>query len=187
MEQIFLLEEHEDTTFDLKNNEEWRNQIEDLNLEGQKKLVEGDVASPVPFQHMNNSLKRVLEELCPTKVDVTEYSIGPIPLKVLAAVALCEKENYFRAIKVWYDDKSPDPVLVGYCGEDDYSGERYLIARWGDMMRSFEELREMAEKRWVKTTRAKLQEAKAKLEIQINSVESLAVQHFNGDWVLLVS
>ena len=146
MEEIYLLEENKDITFDSDKNEEWKKIIEELRLEGQKKLLENSGnKSAIPFMFMNTRLTRILECLCPVKVDVNKYDKTPIPLKILGVVKLCEQEGYFDTIQVWYDDVSIDPILVGYKNKED----KYLLARWGDMLRSFDELYEMAKKRWI--------------------------------------
>jgi hypothetical protein len=45
--------------------------------------------------------------------DFKEYSKTPMPLEVMRELAFCKSENYFNSIKIWYDDKTPDPIAVG--------------------------------------------------------------------------
>jgi hypothetical protein len=71
--------------------------------------------SPLPYPYMNQSMQNIFGTLCPTKIDFKEYSKTPIPLEVMRELAFCKSENYFSDIKIWYDDKTPDPIAVGTC------------------------------------------------------------------------
>ena len=38
-----------------------------------------------------------------------------MPLEVMRELAFCKTEKYFNTIRIWYDDKTPDPIAVGTC------------------------------------------------------------------------
>ena len=92
--------------------QEWHNEIEKLGLTGQTEIKSNN-SSPVPFVHMKPVYKAIFETLCPAKVRVEDYNITPIPLEGIKLVSLAKAECYFTHIYVWYDNKNPDPVLVG--------------------------------------------------------------------------
>ena len=182
--ELYMDRELSDITFDVEALDEWKQITSELGLEKQMALTKGK-ESPVPFPYMNESMQRVYGMICPEKVNVRDYNKTPIPLEVMKQLAFCKKENHFSYIQIWYDDKSPDPLVVGiiakyyFYGTDEngetkkvegiatkkeckehkywasdsdiYEEEKnhYLVARWGDVKRSFEELKQMAKERFI--------------------------------------
>lgn len=172
MVQSFLVDESTELIYDDQRLSEWKQKCEELGLTGQLDLASPE-KSPIPFENMNTVSQRVYETLCPVKVDYKEYKKTAIPLEVLSLIHLSVNEGYFESIQIWYDDKSPDPLAVGSVKVGTYQWEYYLIARWGDVLRPFDELREMAIARCTESTRTQLQnkisEAKHKLEnVELN-------------------
>jgi hypothetical protein len=143
MVQTFIVEESKELIYDSDKIQEWKNKCEELGLSNQLLLAEKD-KSPVPFECMNEVQKRVYETLCPAKENYKQYKRTAIPLEVLSLIALAEKEGYFNEIQIWYDNKTPDPIAVGLIKETDWRYLYYSIAKWGDELRPFEELKEKA-------------------------------------------
>lgn len=148
--ETFIIEETQELIYDNEKLTEWNAFVSELGLTGQTQVVKAD-KSPIPFLWMNDALKAVFEELCPTRKKVEDYSKTPIPVEVLSLVSLSKKEGYFGKIEVWYNEKNPDPAIVGYKykggngeWEKDWHADRYLIARWSDMKATLEELTERA-------------------------------------------
>jgi len=174
MVQTFIVEESKELIFENDKLQEWKEKCEALGLEKQIALTTKE-ASPIPFEFMNTVIKRVYETLCPMKVQYKQYGKTPIPLEVLGLIQLSENEGYFEGIEIWYDDKSPDPLAVGIKkGAQEWDKNFYLIARWGDVLRPFEEWKKMAIKVYTATNKLslqkKIQEAKTKLEnIELNT------------------
>jgi hypothetical protein len=110
--ETFLIEETVDLIYDNEKLERWNNIVAELGLEGQKKITKGE-KSPIPFMYLKECVKQIFTTLCPIKVPIREFNTTPIPLEILDLIALSEKEQYFSAIQIWYDDKKPDPVCVG--------------------------------------------------------------------------
>ncbi len=108
-------EETADLIHDNEALDKWGEIVSELGLSGQTKIVKKD-KSPIPFLWMNQTLVRVFETLCPTKVDIADYDKTPIPVELLELVKMSFDEKYFTKIEVWYDDKSVDPVIVGAVG-----------------------------------------------------------------------
>lgn len=153
--ETYIIEETQELIYDNEKLDQWNSLVAELGLTGQTQVVKKD-KSPIPFLWMNQTLKAVFEELCPAKVKVSEYSKTPIPVEALGMVSLSVKEGYFDKIEVWYNDKNPDPAIIGYKynrGESDWQREwhadRYLLARWSDVKATLEELTERAKKLFV--------------------------------------
>lgn len=154
--ETFLSNEIVELIYDNEQLEKWNKIVEELGLKGQSQILEKE-KSPVPFLHMKQTLVKTFEELCPCKVNYKEYCIAPIPLEILDLISLSVNEKYFDKIEIWYDDKTPDPVAVGFRYDTEehrkagYSWymEKYLIGKWGDVKRPFSELITLAKERFL--------------------------------------
>lgn len=116
--------------------------VNKLGLDGQKKLVENSGTGTkilLPYQEMATNERHVYELLFPQKTTVEVYESGPIPLRVLQVIAFAK--DLFDKLEVWCPSTraKDDPILVGRKG-DQWSGKRYLLARWGDALKPFPEL-----------------------------------------------
>ena len=156
---------------------EWKQLAEELGMEGQLKLITpksegGSDKNPSPYIHMNKKAERVFAVLCPEVVNYKKYDKSTIPREVLKEIALAEKEQYFDKICIWYDDASPDPVVVGYIKQDSYSYIKHLIARFGDEILPFEVLESKAIARMKKRMSDKLNAA-------INGIDMTVDEYFN--------
>jgi len=178
--ETFVIEETAELIYDSEKLKKWNKIVSDLGLDGQSKIVKPE-KSPIPFLYVKPNMKKAFETLCPMKVLVEEYDKTPIPLDILELVALSVRENYFNEIEIWYDDKSPDPFCIGktaqYYGYVK-GGDRsetfntrqevkdadchsvyttnetfYLLGKWADVKRGFDELLEMARMRYMSEQR----------------------------------
>lgn len=175
--EIFIEEETKELTFEEDKLEEWKGKIDELGLEGQKKLLDGENERPVPFKYMNEKLIRIFKILCPSTVELENYCKTPIPLEVLGIIYLCKKDKYFDSIKVWYDDVNPDPIVIGERGD-----ERYMIARWGDEKLNIDKLFEKAKTRMMNDKKVEIQSKISKLNGMYNEIEYLVCKWLNGDY-----
>lgn len=175
--ETYLIEESEKMIAEPEHLEEWQKSVEELGLEGQKQLAKPD-KSPIPFPKMKSTEYRVYETLCPNKTEVKKYSSNTIPLRVLSLIALAQREEYFAGIEIWDDDTKPDPIAVGFTDASAYAERKnyYIIARWGDELRSFVELRKMAEDRLTVEKRNDLQK-------RLSDLDNNICDYFNGKWV----
>lgn len=207
--ELYIDQELSDITFDVEALDEWKELTKELGLDNQLALTKGK-ESPVPFPYMNESMKRVYTMMCPTKVDIKKYDKTPIPLEVIKQIAFCKKENHFSEIEVWFDDKQPDPLVVGviceyYGYKDGKSTENYktreeavlnsdkdssiytqkenhyLIARWGDVKRSFNELKEMAKERFIEKHAAQMKSDIETLTGKLKTIEQNATLYLLGE------
>lgn len=135
--QIFIEPELENLH---ENAEEWYSICESLGLDKQLQKTGKIERVGNPYQKVDPRSERVFKMLCPASVSYKDYEASTIPLEILQEISRCEKNGWFKHINVWYDDKSPDPFLIGYDDEQTYRGNKFLIARWGDEIVPFEQL-----------------------------------------------
>lgn len=179
MVQTFLVEEAKELIYDSDKIQEWKNKCNELGLDGQLELASSD-KSPVPFEFMNTVTLRVYETLCPQKENYKRYNKTAIPLEVLSLIALSVQENYFTDIQIWFDDKTPDPLAVGLIrNKDGYSNTYYTIARWGDVLRPFDELKEKAISVYRRSAEIKLKSKMADVKSKIDQLESNVMGYFD--------
>ncbi len=196
----YLMPENVELIHDENKLDEWNQLVQELGLQKQPK--NGD-KSPIPFLPMSNTHKAVFETLCPSKSDYKEYT-KTIPLEVLKLISLSNRENYFQKIEIWHNEEVPDPVCVGICGHWKLSsGEgsdkqfkskeemhakypenkswnyfsessRYLIARWGDVAKDFNILKEEAREYFLRKKAAETRKQIKELETALANVQDEA-------------
>lgn len=124
MVQIYQNEELNDIMFQVEALDEWKQVAGELELDNQLNFLKV-AESPIPYPWMNTTMKTIFETLCPCKVDFKKYDKTPIPLEVLKQIALSVRDKHFQEIEIWYDDKTPDPAVIGktqqfYCYDKAY-------------------------------------------------------------------
>jgi len=208
--QSFLVEETKELVLDGDKLAEWAELVAELNFAGQLDTATGD-KSPIPFVHIKPNLMNVIEQLCPRSIEAGEYNVTPIPIDVLKLIKLSVNEKYFNSIKIYWDDKTPDPFVVGmtgYWGEMQwydnsnkelkglqfdserqlrdaggirptfYIKEKYLIAKWGDVAMSLEELSKKAKERFMEFTGAELRKKIKEAQNALSTIEEDAIEKF---------
>jgi len=175
--EIYLEPELEEMVGSVEVTEEWRQLAEELGMEGQLKLIapksgEESDKNPSPYIHMNAKAERVFAILCPEVVDYKKYDKSTIPRQVLREIAIAEKEQFFDKICIWYDDASPDPLVVGYIKMGNYDYVKHMIARFGDELLPFEELERKSIIRLKKRMTDRLKSA-------LSSIDSTVDEFFN--------
>lgn len=162
--------------------------IESMNLEGQRgllqeKTVGGEtVTVRNPYRIMTMEERRVYEAVLPMKTPLRKYADGPIPLRVLQVAA--HATDLFNEVTVWHPEPGKtDPLLVGTLkvntrGWDE--DQTHILARWGEILVPFAELREEAKKRIAAGVRARIAEARAKLATFEATYEASLDAHLNG-------
>lgn len=166
----------------------WNDKVTELGLQGQTEVVKTD-KSPIPFLWMNAAVISTFQVLCPTKVDIKVYNKTPIPVELLEVVSLCVKENYFDAIKVWYNEKEKDPVIVGYLQQGDndksdwqleYYANKYLIGRWADVKASLDSLINRAKKLFFNSESLRLKQEIRDRQRNLEDLETTIETTFGG-------
>jgi hypothetical protein len=178
MVQTFIIEETKELIYDSDKIQEWKDKCQELGLENQLALAEPD-KSPIPFECINEVQRRVYETLCPVKTMYKDYKRTAIPLEVLSLIALSEKEGYFSDIQIWYDDKTPDPFAIGLVKESDWRHRYYCIARWGDSLKPFEELKSTAIKVFKNSSLIQLNRRLAETKQNIENIDVNVAAYFD--------
>lgn len=217
MVEIYFEKELSDIVFESDVLEEWKNINEELGLKGQVELARG-TKSPIPFPFMNKKMVNVCQALCPMITSIEDYDKSPIPIEILRQAKFAINEKHFAKLKIWYDDKSPDPFMVGETGDwygylkvnndelrvqnaeklkefktlEEYqqaaeimqlqypgsiikppsfqTKDKYLIGRWGDQLRDFKELTELAIKKLTEEFTSETKAEIAKMEQKLASI-----------------
>lgn len=120
--------------------------VESLGLKSS--VPEEEKKCPNVYQNINNPTKVQLQAVCPRSSKIQEYTRTTIPLEVLRVYDFAKKNEMFDEYYIWYNDKAPDPMLIGfkYASDQDklekrtWNGTYSLIARWGDEALEIEEL-----------------------------------------------
>lgn len=103
---------------------------------------------PVVYPILNDAMQRQLKALCPSNEPIEKYTRSTIPLEILTVYKFCKDNNMFDEIRVWFDNKQLDPLVIGYNWQDEeakqkqysWKKNKYLIARWGDCAKEIPEL-----------------------------------------------
>jgi hypothetical protein len=166
--ETFLVEELAELFENVEVTEEWKRKITECGLTGQATLIGAPDKSPIPFPALKEGEQRVYRALCPAYEPIEQYSADTIPMRVLALVALSRQQKWFGLMEVWHDYSKPDPILVGYRGENRWSSKGlHIIARWGDELRSYKELEKMAAARIKDQWKANLTTALATIDLDV--------------------
>jgi len=163
--------------------------IDSLGLEGQRELLEPSrgadtgMVSRIPYPKLDSHERAVYAALYPTKDRLDQYSAGAIPLRVLQVIEHAKKHSFFENLYVWHSKRfDPDPILVGRNGNE-WDGKWYILARWGDALKPFKELAELARvtlyTEWERECKAKIGECQA----FIQRLESNIEEHLRGRYV----
>jgi hypothetical protein len=126
--------------------EEWGQLCTGLGLQKQLKKIGKVEGVANPYMKLDPRTERVYQMLCPRRELYTDYGAGTLPLEIVQEIHRCKENEWFAVMEIWYDDKSPDPFLVGY--DSKKGGNKFLIARWGDELLPFEQLVEKAINRY---------------------------------------
>jgi hypothetical protein len=149
---------------------EVRDLIESLGLDGQKELI-SPKGAVFPYRKMFAEEESVYSRLMPQKTKPANYASGAIPLRVLQVLAHAQGLDFFTHFEIWHpEDVRKDPILVG-CKGSEWRPDRYILARWGEALESFDILRAKALEIAKDEVRAKAVIAKRKAEEILETVE----------------
>jgi hypothetical protein len=118
----------------------------ELGLQTKEKAEENNC--PVVYPILNEAMQRQLRALCPSSLEIDKYTRSTIPLECLTVYKFIKDNKMFDEVRIWFDDKQLDPLMIGYnwvneeAKEKGYSWmkNKYLIARWGDCAKEIPEL-----------------------------------------------
>ena len=126
------------------DTDKYKEYFDKLGLKGQTKILTGPGDTGIPFQKMSSGVYNVWKTYCPGKYKLEDYQETLIPIRVLGLLSICKERNYFSNYQIWTENRNnPDPILVA-SAEDNYSmiysSDAYLIARWGESLKSWPEI-----------------------------------------------
>lgn len=145
-----------------------------LGLKGQARFsaeptAEG-AAQRVPYREMTKEERVVYGLLLPARETVENYSRGPIPLRVLQVLEHARSLGIYTGFKVWHDQAGPDPLLVGEIG---YSAT-HLLARWGESLEPFKQMRRRAVEKFKAQARLKLHKIAAQVQTDLDGLKHIS-------------
>jgi hypothetical protein len=179
--EIFI----EPELMELEQNEiaqEWFDICSELGLD--KQLAHADKSEDKkapPYMYVDPKTSRVIKTLCPVQVKYTDYKTSTIPLDVLKEIHKAEKNGWYSKICICYDDKSPDPFVVGFTkSESDWNADIHLIARWGAELLPFEVLEQKAVARMKQNAIDALKELQFRVKTALEDVDAFTNSILTG-------
>ena len=170
---------------ELEQNEiaqEWFDICSELGLD--KQLAHADKSEDKkapPYMYVDPKTSRVIKTLCPVQVKYTDYKTSTIPLDVLKEIHKAEKNGWYSKICICYDDKSPDPFVVGFTkSESDWNADIHLIARWGAELLPFEVLEQKAVARMKQNAIDALKELQFRVKTALEDVDAFTNSMLTG-------
>lgn len=134
-----------------------------------------------PYMYVDPKTSRIIKTLCPVQVKYADYKASTIPLDVLKEIQKAEKNGWYSKICICYDDKSPDPFVVGFTkAESEWNADIHLIARWGAELLPFEVLEQKAIARMRQEATDALRELKFRVEAALDNVDSFTNSLLTG-------
>jgi hypothetical protein len=101
----------------------------------------------------------------------------------LQVVAHVREFDFIKRVEVWHptDARDKDPVLVAVERNKEYdwmNGPLYILARWGDALKSVDQLSAEASKIWAAKVRSELATILNTVQSEIASIEDTASAAF---------
>lgn len=145
--------------------------------------------TPNVYIALNDAMSKQLKVQCPVSVNAEEYTRTTIPLEVLKVYKYAKDNEMFDGFEVWYADKEPDPLLVGWKWDNDEAKEKnyswmktgYLIARWGDCALELDDLLKRGYDLIKRNLADSAQEAKEKSESMLKNTDLYVRKYLNGE------
>lgn len=173
--ETYEIERADEETLNAIRDGEAKQLIESLGLTGQEKFYNGETLEAIPYRKMTKQESVVFKQLCPQECSVESYKDGLIPLRVLQVYQHARSLEFFdKGFQVWYPESADikDPFLVGLkTGEREYITELYILARWGEELLSFDQMKECAEKVYRSKLAAKLRSIANNVNARLASLE----------------
>jgi hypothetical protein len=144
--KIYRELENETLIFNEQDLENYNTLALELGLQTKENLEEKNC--PIVYPVLNEAMQRQLKALCSSSSNIENYTRSTIPLEVLTVYKFIKDNKMFDEVKIWFDEKQLDPLMIGYNWMDEESKEKayswrknkYLIARWGDCAKEIPEL-----------------------------------------------
>jgi len=189
--------------FNLSDEEEQNmyQAIDELGLKGQRDLIKDQANKIIPYPKMTTQEERVWKEFCPQRDKLEDFSNQVIPYEIIGVLSLIKTKKLFDInqnngkvkktgwIEVWSEGtKVIDPIVVGVIntstkydwgwasGNEDF----YLIARWGQALKKYEEIVEIAKNKWRENVGATANKKLKEAQRILSQLDEDCVDYFNG-------
>lgn len=154
--------------------------IRDLGLEGQERLVnpptQEQPETRVPYRQIRADEAFVYQLLCPRQTKLKEFSACSIPLRVLQIAAHASTLDLFKSLWVWSaEGEVKDPVLIAQTEETATGGDRYILARWGEVLDAWPILAGKAMDLWRAKYREALAQIRARVENEATTLDDVSM------------
>ena len=166
---------------------EYVERIESSNLEGQKKLIDPNNVEVFNFKAATREQHLICKTLFPQVHLVETFALELIPGEVLDVVKKAQESKAFDRIEVWSTPYAivSDPVLMGVKkqkGKYGFDEEHFFIlARWGEKLQTFAELRSAAVKIWLEKAQANLNDKIDEIAAFKSKLARVAAMSVDGD------
>lgn len=160
--------------------------IASLGLGGQRRLLNPDTVTRQPYRLITKEENAVFTTLFPNQSKLCDYADGIIPLRVLQLVAHAKESGFFnKGFYVWHPEPGKsDPVLVGHVERPVQTWtttDTYLLARWGDALLPFEDLRKKAAAVLVSKWKVALAQVQQQVKFCADNLELCAESMVQGN------
>jgi hypothetical protein len=144
--KVYREPENESLVLSEEELADYHNLIESLGLKNTVPVEDRKV--PNVYVNLNSDARIQLKAVCPRYEKIEDYVKTTIPLEVLKVYEFAKNNEMFDYYEIWYNDKAPDPMLVGFKYENEkrreenstWNGTYSLLARWGDEALELEQL-----------------------------------------------
>ncbi len=160
---------------------EWFETASRLGLDKQITLADkSETKKAPPYSFIDPKTSRIIQILCPCRVLYKDYDVSTIPLDIMQEIDKCITNRWYHKIYICYDDKSPDPFVIGKL-RDEWSSPMHMIARWGNELLPFEILEQKAIERVRYSAKRSLELMKHKIQAGLDDVDGFIMSLMAGD------
>lgn len=153
--------------------------IEEMGLSGQQEFLapKENKHQRVPYRKIMADEAFVFRQICPKDVELSAYSDGPIPLRVLQVASHAKSLGVFTSIRVWCRESATikDPVLLGYIGDYYSPKEIFILARWGEALDEMPALVKTALSIWKERIASKLRDVVREASTELATIENATI------------
>lgn len=172
-----------EVTSTVEQSEEAKKLVAELGLDEQERFYAPDQPAVCPYRKMTAAEAFVYEQLLPVKTKFHKFGDEAIPLRVLQvaahALTLFDKDGVKGDLMVWHSRNADikDPLLV-LSIQNGSTTERFILARWGEILENFTTLTAKAKELWKAERIAEVAKGISDLETYRNSIDAIVESVF---------
>lgn len=170
-------------TFDLINvfSEDYEENVKDY--QHHAAALEIDVSKGlIPFPTMSKAEENTWKVYCPQIRDISAFP-DIMPLEIIRLARICQNKGWFHEILVWSEQKEAiNPILVGVLNKE-YDSPLYLLGRWGQALKPYEEVRKSAMETWRNERKITISKRIKDFQRSLEDLSEDEQRYFSGEWV----